>query len=507
MKKLTILAILVLLTTWGCRTDNDGIQTLTDIIVTPQEITIHSGASRQLIAQTFPVNNQGVEFSWLSENPDVASVSSAGVLNAKQAGSTHIVVRGANLEKKIPVTVNHHLVISIGSAKYEIDTLGYEELGQGIKWLKFSIPEFVNGLGTLGKGLVVNSLEVDLSNTDNKIEVWSAPPSGQINRERPLAAFNRKKEEYDAQGRKPVAAINGDFYLLAADNNTGYSYINSRPLGLEVTNGMLIQTPFSRPNALIVGDDGAPHYGEISFSGSVEAGDQNYTLKEVNGFAEAGELTLFNNMANAYVTNSAFAWSPYTSTMVSLSQPENGWRVNDRIEFTVQGIEHNIDGGRDFNNGEGAVLVGNESFSSINSYTFLSNLSIGDKVGVVMNVNVGGSILTDKNINAIGYESVMLENGTTTNTWNEAHPRTGIGFSRDGSKYYLVVIDGRQIDFSVGATTGEVGDILKSLGAFTGMNLDGGGSSSITINGQVKNTPSDGSERAVANGIMITTKK
>lgn len=505
MKKLTILTVLFLLTTWSCRTDNDSI-TLTDIIVTPQDITLHSGASRQLVAQTFPVNNQDVEFSWHIENPEVASVSSSGLLSAKVAGNTHVVVRGANLEKKIPVTVNYNLIISIGSTKYEIDTLGYEEIAPGIKWLKFSIPEFVNGFGTLGKGLVVNSLEVDLSNTDNKIEVWSATPWGQINRERPLAAFNRKKDEYDSRGRKPVAAINGDFYLLAGDNNTGYPYINSRPLGLEVTNGMLVQTPFSRPDALIVGDNGTPHYGEISFSGRVEAGEQSYILKEVNGFAEAGDLVLFNNKANAYTSNSAFAWSPYKSTMVSLSPPENGWRVNDRIEFTVQEIAHEIEEGKDFN-GEGAVLVGNESSSGINSHTFLSNLSVGDKIGVVMNVNIEGKALADKNINAIGYEGVMLEKGSSTNTWNEAHPRTAIGFSRDGKKYYLVVIDGRQTDFSVGATTGQVGDILNSLGAFTGMNLDGGGSSSMTVSGEIKNTPSDGSERAVANGIMVTTKK
>ncbi|MFT3902669.1 MAG: hypothetical protein QM727_05825 [Niabella sp.] len=43
-------------------------------------------------------------------------------------------------------------------------------MSPGIKWFKFNLSQFVNGFGTYGKGLVVNAVEVDLSNPDNKID-------------------------------------------------------------------------------------------------------------------------------------------------------------------------------------------------------------------------------------------------------------------------------------------------------------------------------------------------
>jgi hypothetical protein len=60
-------------------------------------------------------------------------------------------------------------------------------------------------------------------------------------------------------------------------------------------------------------------------------------------------------------------------------------------------------------------------------------------------------------------------------------PRTGIGLSADKRYMYLMVIDGRQKDFSMGCTVREVGNILRYLGAADGVNMDGGGSSSFVI--------------------------
>lgn len=60
-------------------------------------------------------------------------------------------------------------------------------------------------------------------------------------------------------------------------------------------------------------------------------------------------------------------------------------------------------------------------------------------------------------------------------------PRTGIGLSADKKYMYIMVIDGRQKEFSMGCTVSEVGSILKYLGAENGVNMDGGGSSSFVI--------------------------
>ncbi len=92
---------------------------------------------------------------------------------------------------------------------------------------------------------------------------------------------------------------------------------------------------------------------------------------------------------------------------------------------------------------------------------------------------------------------------------HERHPRTGLGLSRDGHTLVLVVIDGRS-PLSAGATPRELGQVLRDLGAWEGIKLDGGGSSGMFVRGRgVVNRPSDGHPRAVAThlGVMVGTPR
>jgi exopolysaccharide biosynthesis protein len=76
---------------------------------------------------------------------------------------------------------------------------------------------------------------------------------------------------------------------------------------------------------------------------------------------------------------------------------------------------------------------------------------------------------------------VVLRNGAVTGKDDAMHPRTAAGIARDGRTLYLVVLDGRQPGYSEGVTTAEVGAWLKALGAWDGINLDGGGTSTMVI--------------------------
>lgn len=81
------------------------------------------------------------------------------------------------------------------------------------------------------------------------------------------------------------------------------------------------------------------------------------------------------------------------------------------------------------------------------------------------------------------------------------HPRTAAGVSADGTRLYLIVIDGRQPGWSVGATLPELAHLLIEMGADDALNLDGGGSSSfVGFRGDEleQNRPSDGGFRPVA---------
>jgi hypothetical protein len=83
----------------------------------------------------------------------------------------------------------------------------------------------------------------------------------------------------------------------------------------------------------------------------------------------------------------------------------------------------------------------------------------------------------------------------------DRHPRTAVAFNDD--YVYFVVVDGRSA-VSIGMNMTELGNFcLDYLAAVEGINQDGGGSSTLWVDGAVMNVPSDGSERAVANGLMM----
>jgi hypothetical protein len=81
-------------------------------------------------------------------------------------------------------------------------------------------------------------------------------------------------------------------------------------------------------------------------------------------------------------------------------------------------------------------------------------------------------------------------------------PRTLAGVRADG-KLLLVTVDGRRPGWSTGVTLPEAARLMRSLGARDALNLDGGGSTTMTVRGQVVNRPSDRTgERPVSNGVF-----
>jgi hypothetical protein len=81
------------------------------------------------------------------------------------------------------------------------------------------------------------------------------------------------------------------------------------------------------------------------------------------------------------------------------------------------------------------------------------------------------------------------------------NPRTAICWNAE--YVFFVICDGRTSQ-SIGMSCARMGQWARdTLGATDGVNLDGGGSSTMVVNGTVMNNPSDGSERAVCNGVLM----
>jgi len=92
--------------------------------------------------------------------------------------------------------------------------------------------------------------------------------------------------------------------------------------------------------------------------------------------------------------------------------------------------------------------------------------------------------------------------GGATVSSNVVAPRSAVAYNRD--YIFFVVVDGRSTE-SIGMEFYEVAEFCSDvLGATDGISLDGGGSSTLVVNGQVMNNPSDpGGERAIPNGLLM----
>lgn len=118
--------------------------------------------------------------------------------------------------------------------------------------------------------------------------------------------------------------------------------------------------------------------------------------------------------------------------------------------------------------------------------------------------------------NAISGDPMLVERGKLTSealaSNDQPEPRTTVGLDRRNRKLILILVDGRQPGYSEGATLAELAEMLIKYGAYTGMNLDGGGSSTLVVQGRdgkptLLNSPIDmqmaGRERNVGNHLGI----
>ena len=121
-------------------------------------------------------------------------------------------------------------------------------------------------------------------------------------------------------------------------------------------------------------------------------------------------------------------------------------------------------------------------------------------------------LVNDGVVNLLAFGPALVENGEITVDTNTevgqamaSNPRTAIGII-DENHYIIVVSDGRTSE-SKGLSLYQLAEVMKSYGAKTAYNLDGGGSSTLYFNGQVINKPTTGgnkiSERAVSDVVYI----
>lgn len=117
---------------------------------------------------------------------------------------------------------------------------------------------------------------------------------------------------------------------------------------------------------------------------------------------------------------------------------------------------------------------------------------------------------------AVGGGPVLVQNGKIQISNNEElkfggkaiddkHPRTAMGYTADG-KLVLLVVEGRNPGIAEGASLSQLALMLQQIGCTEALNVDGGGSSCLLVNGKQTIAPSDKQQRAVPAVFMIQQK-
>lgn len=233
-------------------------------------------------------------------------------------------------------------------------------------------------------------------------------------------------------------------------------------------------------------------------------------VKSTMGFYGAGGVSLAMGAKNKMTDFSKPVYFDRT-TMTSSKQLDATYStlskivVSNKVITKIAGPKEVVDIPED-----GFIIVMNKATAAAN----LSKFSVGMSADFSENETfVFRPTKTIDNIDfGISGGGELLRNGEYVSQGliigqNARNPRTMVGVNKDKSKIYIVCIDGRKN--GIGATHAEAAKIMKEYGAYDAIHFDGGGSTTMVVQKEgttspsVVNVPSEGSLRAVANGIGI----
>jgi len=285
--------------------------------------------------------------------------------------------------------------------------------------------------------------------------------------------------------------------ILAAVNADFFSFKTSRPVGNQVVNGVFVSGVPSRRSHLGIVGQRRPVMAPLSFFGKCFLHGRVVSLAGINRTRQDSETMLYNS----YWGTKTEPDSAGLKAVLELTDSQ--WRVMDTVATVVREL---VEHGTAEIPENGAVLVFARPTGEKGE-----GCTVGDTVKFLLgftgstarfNQVVGGAGRILRGGRAVIREDTLAE-GLKPAFLTARHPRTFVGIDRDTTVMVLCTVDGRQPS-SVGMNFREMSEFLLKIGAWDAINLDGGGSTTMVINGGVVNTPSDSTgERGVANSIQL----
>ena len=321
--------------------------------------------------------------------------------------------------------------------------------------------------------------------------VTGPQPSGGLFTLKPVLAHNSvgSRETVSAMQRRlssraTVVGVNGDFFAL----------LTGGPSGLLVREGKIASSSQGRRSSLGIGAAGALRVDRATTT----------STWTVPGYAPLRLHRINKGMAVPGVTLFTPSWgvsTPASSSRVDVVLANVGkLRPDSELLPTVVGVRR----------GGGTRIPAGGGVLQAQSRDWIGPLLRRARVGRTVVLRVGLQNWWDDVANAVGGGPLLVKNGEPVLSAGEdftrdqlfgRHPRTAVGQLADG-RIIFVTVDGRSW-FSIGLRISELAKEMARLGAVTAMAFDGGGSSTLAFDGRVFNRPSDGSERPVANALML----
>ncbi len=388
--------------------------------------------------------------------------------------------------------------LTLNGKTYEVDTISQREVGPGIVYTRYRIPDYP---------LNINTLEMDLNNEYNRVE--TTQPLDMVGKNETLAAAYTR---HALEGKKPIAGANASFWCVPG-HGAGWAFMLGTNFGASVYNGK-IYTETNTHNTLAFGGPSntggfAIDYSKrlwcdhLSWYGEVKCSRWSKPLEiiQFNRACFEGELAVFTQdfgKTRKMVTES-------TNDNIYLNlDPGEKWAVNKDMTCTVQAIS--------LNKGEETVgdydlcLTGNGDYKQ-----YLSQLQVGDKI----TLNHYWFRMSDKARPEVEQmmegNALVIENGEITPYCYEegycaqVYSRTVYGASQDGRKLFIIVIDlsTNEDGYSAGCPTSVACEILKTRGCWRATNFDAGGSAQMLVDGKVINRTTEGTPRAVSTSWLL----
>jgi hypothetical protein len=291
----------------------------------------------------------------------------------------------------------------------------------------------------------------------------------------------------------PIVGINGDFYqrerVYAGD-----------PRGLQIIEGEVISAPVGGVCFWVDGFN-QPHATNVYSLFQVTWPDGASTRCGLNEERHARAVVLYTPALGTSTRTTGgreFILEPQTgSPWLPLQSPR---------AYVGRVTQINEAGDSPLRPGTLVVSVAPELLSSLPKIESGATLTISTTTvpslrGVRTAIGGGPVLVRNRKRQKNG---ALAGGGYEVTSMVERHPRSAIGWN--DQSYFLVEVDGRQNDLSVGMTLEELAGYMLDLGCDEAMSLDGGGSSTLWYAGHVRNRPCDGHERPIANSLVVVQK-